>query len=418
MLGLQEYFDQLIQSEFEPYKLGVKILERDLKKIGVNITSKQRLDLEEQFKSLGQYPLKFDFSKKQLEEAGVSSEEELKPKLQEIIDNLLESIEKFSGKINEMMEGLVLDVVDIMTKSVIKTLKNRMKEMLEDQCEIQREFDENLYDKWSEAINLFHGLIVISDEAAQGYLKRSDKYSKNDLTQSLLVRLHAKANKISKEILNLIRYGFADGAQARWRSLHELAVVCSFIVQHGNSVAEQYIRYESVEIYKAAKQYNQYHINIGMEKIYDSEMVLIEKDYQEAIDKYGKNYGFDYGWAATALNLSRPTFRDIEASVNLDYIRPHYKAASANIHSNPASVFKSLGLFPEDGTILAGPSDIGLSYPAQLTVASLILITTSVLTYSANIDSLVACKAIAAYGKSVENKFIEIENEIHKQRAS
>lgn len=416
MFGLQEYFDQLIQAEFEPHRLGVKLLQCDLEKIGVHITSEQRLDLEEQFKSLGRDSLKFDFSEKQLEEAGVSSEEELKPKLQEIVDKLPKSIEAFSGKIDGIMEGLVLSVINKMAESVRKTLQSRMDDMLEDQYAIQSEFDDNLYDMWAEALNLLQGLIVISDEAAQGYLKRSDKYSENDITQNLLVRLHAKANQISKEILSLIRHGFADGAQARWRSLHELAVVCSFIAQHGDSVAERYIQHESVEIYKAAKQYNQYYTKLGAEKIDDSEMALIEKEYQELVDKYGKSYGSDYGWSATTLKLPRPTFRDIEASVKLDHIRPYYKAASANIHANPAGVFKRLGLFPEEDIILAGPSNIGLSDPAKLTVISLTQITTSVLTHGANIDFLVICKAMDEYGKSVENKFIEIENEIHKQR--
>lgn len=416
MLGLQEYFDQLIQEEFKPHRLGVKILESDLEGIGLHITSEQRQDLEEQFKSLGEDSLKFDFSEKQLEEAGVSSEAELKPKLQEVIDNLPKSIKAFSGKIDGMMEGLVLSVVDKMAKSVSNTLQSRLDDMLEDQYAIQDEFDDNLYGTWAEALNLLQGLIVISDEAAQGYLERSDKYSENDLTQNLLVRLHAKANQISKEILHLIRHGFADGAQARWRSLHELAVVCSFIAHHGDSLAERYVQHESVEIYKAAKQYNQYYTRLGAEKIDDEEMALIEKEYLEALVKYGKNYASDYGWAATALKLARPTFRDIEASVELDHIRPYYKAASANIHANPAGVFKRLGLFPEEDIILAGPSGIGLSDPAQSTVISLTQIATSVLTHGANIDFLVVCRAMAEYGKSVENKFVEIENEIHKKR--
>ena len=117
MFGLQEYFDQLIQDEFKPHRLGVKILEVDLEKIGLHITSEQRQDLEEQFKSLGQDSLKFDFSENQLEKSGVSSEAELKPKLQEVIDNLPKSIEVFSGKIDGMMEGLILSVVDLFTNN-------------------------------------------------------------------------------------------------------------------------------------------------------------------------------------------------------------------------------------------------------------------------------------------------------------
>ncbi|GAB0149375.1 hypothetical protein McPS_21150 [Marichromatium sp. PS1] len=416
MLGLQEYFDQLIQEQFEPHRLGVKILECELERNGVHITSEQRKDLEEQFKRIGQNELNFDFSDSQLEKAGFSSKVESKQKLQEIIDNFPKYIDAFSGKIDGIMESLLPSVVDKMAESVSKTLQSRMEEMLEDQYAIQSEFDDNLYNIWGEALELLQGLIVISDEAAQGYLQRSDKYSENDITQHLLVRLHAKANQISKEILHLITHGFADGAQARWRSLHELAVVCSFIAEHGDSVAERYAQHESVEIYKAAKQYNQYCSRLGAEKINDSEMAVIEREYLELIERYGRSYASDYGWAAATLNLSRPTFRCLEVSVELDHIRPYYKAASANIHANPAGVFRRLGLFPEEDALLAGPSNIGLSDPAQSTAISLTQITTSVLIYGANIDFLVVCKAMAEYSKSVESKFIEIENEVHKQR--
>lgn len=417
MFGLQEYFDKLIQDEFKPYKLGVKILESDLEKIGLHITNEQRKNLEEQFKSLGQDSLTFDFNDKQLEKAGVTSEADLNPKLQDVIDDLPKSIELFSGKIDGVIQGLVLRVVDKMAESISDTLQSHMADMLEEQNKIQSSFDKNLYDTWAEALNLLQGLIVISDEAAQGYLERSDKYSEDDLTQNILLRLHTKANQISKEILHLIKYGFADGAQARWRSLHEIAVVCNFISQHGNSVAERYAQHESVDVYKAAKQYNQFYVKLSAEKISDFEMEIIEKEYFELIDKYGKSYASDYGWAATVLDQKRPTFKDIELSVALDYMRPYYKSASANIHASPAGVFNRLGLFPEEDILLAGPSGIGLSGPAQSTVISLTQITTSVLTYGASIDFLVVCRAMAEYGKSVEEKFLEIENRIFNEQA-
>lgn len=418
MFGLQELFDKQIKKQFMPNILGVRILESELEKIGINITNEQRTDFEEQFKELEKGRLSFDFSDYQLKEANVSSEEELKPKIKAIISNLGESIEKFSGKIDGVMEELVLSIVDKMAKSIKGALKESMESMLEDQKVLHVDFDEGIQETWGHALNLLQGLIVISDEAAQGYLTRSNEYSDDDIVQDVLLRLHAKSNQTSKEILTLLRHGFADGAQARWRSLHELAVVSSFLSNYGEEVAIKYIQHEAVDIFKAAKLYNEYCMRLDTTEITKEEMAALEHDYNELVYKYGKYYGYEYGWASDALKLKKPTFRDIEASVELDHIRPYYKSASANIHANPAGVLRRLGLFPEEDILLAGPSDIGLSEPAQSTVISLTQITTSVLTYNTNIDFLVVCKTMAAYSKDVEMAFLVAENKSHDNRSA
>lgn len=416
MFGLQELFDKYLKEQFKPNKLGVRILESELEKIGINLSDEQRTDLENQFEKIDRGSLSYNFNDEQLTEANVSSEEELKPKIQSIVDNLGESIERFSGKLDGMMEGLVLSVVNSIGKSMKDSLVERMEDMLEDQEAIYTNYGEGIKETWGEALDLLQGLIVISDEAAQGYLKRSDQYFANNVVQDVLLRIHAKSNKISKEILVLLRHGFADGAQARWRSLHELAVVSSFIAHHGEDVAVKYIEHEAVEVFKAAKQYNEYYVRLGAEEISKEEMAAIEEDYVKLVEKYGTYYGYNYGWASNALNLKKPTFKDIEAAVELDHIRPYYKAASANIHANPFGVLSSLGLFPEEDILWAGPSGIGLSNPGQLTAITLTQITTSVLTYNTNIDFLVVCKAMAEYSKDVERVFIRIENELREHR--
>lgn len=416
MFGLQELFDKKIEQMFQPHILGVRMLESELGKIGITITNEQRSDLENQFQNADKGSLIFDFSDDQLEKANFSSEEELKPRLKSIMDNFGESIRQFSEKLDETIMGLILSTVDEVALSVNYTLEQRMMDMLEDQETIHYGFDEGIQEIWGSALGLLQGLIVISDEAAQGCLTRSDKYSNDDITQDVLLRIHAKSNQIAKEILTLLRSGFADGAQARWRSLHELAVVSSFIAQHGDEVAARYIEHEAVEIHKASIEYNKYYIRLGATEISQEEMSTIKDNYDALIEKYGKNYGSDYGWASETIGLKKPTFRDIELAVELDHYRPYYKAASANIHANPAGVLSRLGLFPEEDILLAGPSNIGLCEPAQSTIISLTQITTSVLTHNANIDFLVVCKAMSEYGKKAEKAFIEIERKIYEQR--
>lgn len=412
MFGFQELFDKEIKDQFRTEKLAVRILENGLEDIGLSLTEEQRLELEEQFSSLNGDTLTFDFSDEQLIEAGFSSEEDVEPNLREIVEGLSSKAEKFANNIDETMQGLVDDVTDSMSESVLQALEEGLEDMLNNQDAIYREFGDDIQSIWGDPLCLLQGLIVISDETAQGYFVRSDDYAKDDVIQELLVRIHAKAVQIAKEILILLRNGFSDGAQARWRTLHEFAVISVFIVEHGEDTAERYVNHEMVDIYKAATQYNHYYTQLGAEAISTQEIEKMQKEYLDLLIQYGQNYKYDYGWAAKALNLKKPTFRDIEASVNLDHHRPYYKIASANVHGNPAGVFSSLGLFPEEDIILSGPSELGLAEPAQSAIISLNIITTTMLTHGANLDSIVICKVIAAFGRKVEDAFNAVESNL------
>ena len=412
MFGLHELFEKQIDEMFRPNKLYVRILENRLEGIGLILTEQQRLDFEEQVGTDGNDILIFDFSDQQIEEAGFSSEDDLEPKLREIVESLLPTIEKFMGSIDETMHSLVESVTDDMAESVVSTLEERIDDMLADQVTLTDGVCENIQSIWGVPLSWLQGLIVISEESVSEYVARSDKYPNYDINEEILVSIHAKAVLIAKEILTLLKNGFPDGAQARWRTLHELAVTSSFIADRDGDVAKRYVDHEAVEVYKAALQYNEYYAKLHTQKISPEEMENMEQDYIRLLDKYGQSYKYDYGWAAKELGLKKPTFRDIEAVVQLDHHRPYYKVASANVHANPVGVFNRLGLLPEEDVILSGPSNVGLTEPAQSTVLSLNIITMSVMAYRTDFDLLTINKVLHAFGSKVEDAFLTVESEI------
>src|SRR5260370_36714366 len=71
----------------------------------------------------------------------------------------------------------------------------------------------------------------------------------------VLARSHARACQIVEEILCLLECGLSDGAMARWRTLHEVAVVASFVATHGEDLAERYVSHQAVESKRAADDY-------------------------------------------------------------------------------------------------------------------------------------------------------------------
>lgn len=411
MFGLQELFDKQIKDLFTSNKLCARIIENELEGIGLILTKEQLTDLEKQFSNYSG-KLSFDFSDNQLTAAGYSSEQEVEPKVKKIIDSLPSNIEDFTKNIDETIQHLVDEVSDSTSESLLKSLQEDMDNMLENQSAIYHGFADDIQSIWGEPLGLLQGLIVISDESAQGYFARSDNYAKNDIVQELLIKMHAKAVQIAKEILTLLKNGFSDGAQARWRTLHELTVISVFIGEHGTEVAERYINHEAIDMYKGAIQYNDYYVRLDAEAISSDEIEGLHTDYLALLDLYGQSYKSDYGWAANTLNSKRPTFRDIENSVDLDHHRPFYKAASANVHGNSTGVLNSLGLLPDSNIILSGPSNIGLSGPAQSTIISLNIITTTMLTHGTTLDAIVISKMIAKYGRKVEHAFIKVESEL------
>lgn len=414
MFGFHEKIIAAEKQLLQPHVIFTKIFCSKLKNLGITLSQAQKDILSNQFKSYKEVSLKLniDFSDEQLSEAGYCSEDELQPDLEAIIKNLPDFVKKFVDDFSENRIDLYIEVVEEMSGLIYKDLKFRMKGMIDDQLTLRSDYEKSINESWGSALNLLQGLIVIADEATENYMKRTDKEFKNDKVQQTIIPIQAKINQISKEILLLLRNGFADGAQARWRSLHELSVIVDFIARNGEDTAERYILHEAIESYKSAKIHNEYCHRLGWAEISDPDMFNLKKEYNNLISKYGSDYRSDYGWAANI--LKKPSFRDIEKSVNLDFSRPHYKEASTNIHGNASGVLNRLGLRPEDNALLAGASNIGLSNPGQSTVIFLTHSLKVLLAYNTNLDCLATLKAIDKYSEEVEKEFLNIERQIMK----
>lgn len=413
MLGLQELFEKEKDDLFSPNKVLTRLFEKELEGINLLISNTQRTDFEEQFKDLSK-GITVDFSKEQIKNAGFKNEEELKPEIERIFSKLPSKIEQLTSNMDKTMRKIVEEVTDQSVEPVIKTLNIRLKEMNEDQDSLSQRMVDSIKSIWGKPLSLMQGIIRIAEESSQWYATRTDEYAEKDLVQKLLFRLTAKAIQISNEIYTLLINGYSDGAQARWRSLHELSVISLFISEHGNDVAERYINHQAIDKYKSAIQHREYYSKLGGRPVTTKTMTALKKEYDELVERYGQNYKYGYGWAAEALSLKKPRFIDIEASIKLDHHRPYYKAASANIHGDPIGVFQSLGTLPFENKAITGPSNLGLLGPAQSLLISLNIITTTMLTHGNSIDSIVICKVLAKYSKSVENEFMKVEREIHE----
>src|SRR5205823_6426740 len=115
-----------------------------------------------------------------------------------------------------------------------------------------------------------------------------------------------RSSRVGGEIVRLIRSGFADGAHARWRTLHEIAVVAQFLGKHGNAMAERYLLHDAVRACRAAERYAQHSAALGWESIEDEELKALRTRRDDLIQRFGKPFGTDFGWAAEQLQEGSP----------------------------------------------------------------------------------------------------------------
>jgi hypothetical protein len=271
------------------------------------------------------------------------------------------------------------------------------------------------------AFDLLEAFWVLAYEAGDKFNNdfRKDEAKAGNYVFECLTRLHARACQIASEVISLLKGGFADGAHARWRSLHEIAVVASFIKTHGNDVAERYLLHDNIESYKAACLYNKYYEVLQDEPIPQDEFDSIKKIRDDLIARFGSPFKNNYGWASTVLSNDDPNFSDIERNSGLDHLRPYYKLASHNVHANPKGIMFKMGLLGNSQDILlAGPSNFGFTDPAQGTVYSLGLVTITLITTKPTIDNLVLSNIILSFGSEIGDEFYRVQKEIEEGDAT
>ena len=265
---------------------------------------------------------------------------------------------------------------------------------------------------WEDALNLLELLIDICISSGSNFSE--SRKIENDLAKEnktgLIIRLHAKACSISNEILLLLKNGYPDGAHARWRSLHEINVTLQFINSNSPDCAERFLAHEIYDSFQGMKSHKKYEHRLQEKGPTDEESAIIRQAFKDALKKYGKDFDSQYGWATPFLPKSNRAhgFQSLEKAVELDHMRPYFKWANQNIHSSAKTIIKSLAMPSFDANIInIGPSNFGLTDPAQNTALSLTQATAAILTISVTENNIVTINALTKLTETIGKKFLE-----------
>lgn len=322
--------------------------------------------------------------------------------------------------LKSVLENLEIEKIDGILESIAKiqdsTLEINKDEYLSQHLFDMKKFEERLYETWSKPLSRFEMIIVMCRELGSEINQWHIDNGGLDKKLEVLSRLHAHALQVSCEILQLLKSGYADGAMARWRSLHECSVIARVLSAGDEDLAQKYDDHKYIDDYKFSISYQEHSESLHFEKIDDTALTSIKNKHDELVYKYGEYFKNDNGWSHDLIKKKKVSFYDLESYSGLEYLRPFYKFSSVRVHVNSKSVAYKLTLsesykYNSDKILLSGPSNEGLVDPMQCASMSLIDTTRSLLSVNENFDSLVSVKILLLWDEKLKSELVEA-NEI------
>ena len=303
----------------------------------------------------------------------------------------------FSSSDKEKVSMAIQYDIEKVSAGVVKRFKSNARGILKQYHKESRYLERDIQRTWRKPLNLLESFIRISQEVGARYnLEESPRAERsNDYTFLALVRLDGRACRIAQEVFLLLKSGYPAGAYARWRAIHEIAVISRLLSMNGSQLSRRYVDHEVIERVESMRVNQNYHERIGMEPYSESEMADATHAEATLIRKHGVKFKRDYGWAESILGKRNATFKELEELAGLDYLRPYYKLASDDIHAGARILTSNIGVAgAKRDLILAGPTDMGMSLPGQNTVISLLQVDTCILSRQPNMRNVVLSSSL------------------------
>ena len=374
------------------------------------------LKIEEEI-GINQLKVYLDDKKEELKDIGRSKGDfdsfVLTTALESYVNGRLGSPQDMIENLDRIVEVVVEKSLPKFSGDVFKSLKKKGRDMLVKQREYQEKFENSLYQKWKEPLDLLESLIRVSMESGELHANKIlENNDSNKFKKDAIIKIHARALQISNEIFVLLKSGYADGANARWRSLHELAVISFFLLENDNEVSERYLKYEVVERFNEAKDYKTQCKKLGYPPIDQYKFEKLKEEKDRLCEIYDDNFSWSYGWIPSSI-LSERSFKALEEHVNLNDLRPFYKFSSASVHGNSRGLYR-LGVRDDyqDKVLLCGTSDYGLADPLETTAISLFHITICLLNLEPDYESMFHIQLMKSFVEELGPKAVKVQKKL------
>jgi hypothetical protein len=241
-----------------------------------------------------------------------------------------------------------------------------------------------------EAIMALHLLRLLSRAIAAVHESRTPiaaDDTPSDVYRHVLRQLYWACYLVSGEIAVLLRSGYAIGAFARWRTLHEMSLRARAVALGGRGVAQAFLDHEKMRDTSSSRELYGVEKRESGSSRFDPEQLRADEAANRALrERYGPTFSGDWGWLHEYLYNTAaryrssydegqrergPRFSDVLRAISDDpqYTRIselNYNLACSAVHGSPAIAFD-----PTVGRISRGPSQWGLAEVGIATVADL-----------------------------------------------
>jgi hypothetical protein len=407
--ALQKQFDAVLSEIRKPANIALRHIEKQLRRKKVRLRNDERKRLKAACTRL-------------VEKHDESAFQNLFKRQRPIQLDVSEGLDETLKEIESDLERVVLETTDAASRkltSIFRSWADDNATALEHECAKMRA---RLARTWGRPLRLFARLRFACAHIGVLTLEhlREEKAMEGNNLANALALLHARACLLASEIESLIRTGFADGATARWRTLHETAVTATFLLEHGEETATRYLAHFFAEHARGARAYETHRERLGYPGL-DAEVVAdIEQRVAHLKETYGKEFLKDYGWAAAALQASHGTFTALEEAVKLDFLRPFVTLANEQVHASARGSVMRAGLpdpTPWGAQLLLGPSNYGFADPAQNAAQSLLIATLAFMQVQPVVDAIVLAKIAANWFLQVQQSFVDVQFGIEQREA-
>ncbi|ROS75894.1 hypothetical protein EDF24_1469 [Curtobacterium sp. PhB130] len=190
--------------------------------------------------------------------------------------------------------------------------------------------------------------------------------------------LCARGLKTFAEVLWLLKGGYPDGATARVRTLHEIAVTITVIAVFGGpgcqhpELVDRFITHREAMVPRFARSLVASGMREATDFLDEETLVGLEARRQKLAEQYGKDFVQPNGWAAP---LFKPKTR-FTMSALMKLVAPtfefYYSMASHPVHADSDGWRSAIVRDGDDVILSAGMTNLGLGLPAE--VGSLLLL--------------------------------------------
>jgi hypothetical protein len=239
-----------------------------------------------------------------------------------------------------------------------------------------RRYSRSLRKPWGRTFDLYACYVRGCEEICEELLE-DETESRDDLTLAVVGQLALLAMRAGWEVHRLITAGLPEGAGARARTIHEVVVIVTLLLEdETGTLVERFDDHRVIRQLHWAEQLTRLTADgrLSADRALDpDQLTFLRLERDRLIGKHGRRFDSLYGWATP---LTRdPTFERLEHLAGFGHMRPTYAENSLPVH--PQSWALDLALV--DGVAVSRGRHVHLAEPITAATVSMMHMVTALL---------------------------------------